>query len=207
MFVFRFYKNLLQSNAVWIKRAAMWGALWLAIGFLTAIARPELTEKLLEFLEKVYREILGEDLGISFSTVIEIFKNNVEVALIGMFLGIIFGIVPFLSLALNFFILGFLTGIFAFSHEGGQLPSLALFLVAVLPHGIIEIPTLVVAAAFGMNLGWFWRTPAENLTDWQKFSQAVVRNLQIAPLIITLLLAAAWIEVFVSGRLAESLAR
>lgn len=201
----RFYKNLLQANSVWLKRAILWSALWLVVGFVTSISRADLKPMILESLERIFREILGqEQLAINFSSVLLIFKNNLQAAAVVMFLGIILGIVPLISLALNFFILGFLAGAFIFTPIA--------FLATVLPHGIIEIPAFIIAASFGLRLGWFC-LPTGDLPEGErrsykkKFLTALKQNLLILPLITLLFFVAAVIEVFVSGRLAEYFAR
>lgn len=176
----------------------LWSALWLAIGFVTSISQVDLKPKIFEFLERLFREILGqEELVINFSSVSLIFKNNLQAAVVIMFAGVILGIVPILSLALNFFILGFLGGAFALK---------PIFFATVLPHGIIEIPAFIIAAAFGIRFGFFWKIP-DDLTDWQKFVMCFKQNWQILGLVAILFFLAAVIEVFVSGQIAENFAK
>ena len=76
-----------------------------------------------------------------------IFANNALVTLVVMFLGVFFGIIPFLFVLFNGFILGILS--YFVLEQVGVLP----LLLGILPHGIIEIPVAMIAAAFGMLLG------------------------------------------------------
>lgn len=77
-----------------------------------------------------------------------IFFNNAVKMLASVLLGPIFGIVPVAFVLLNGFVLG------VFVHlvivENG-----ALFIIAGLaPHGIIEIPMLLISSAIGLKLGY-----------------------------------------------------
>ncbi|WP_340820692.1 stage II sporulation protein M [Methanolobus sp. WCC4] len=77
-----------------------------------------------------------------------IFANNAIKMFFSILLGFILGIVPFGFLILN----GFVLGIFAhyMTVENG-----ALFVIAGLtPHGIIEIPMLIISSAVGMKIGY-----------------------------------------------------
>ncbi|MDP3993620.1 MAG: stage II sporulation protein M [bacterium] len=174
---------------------SIWALLWFAIGTGTYLVRPDLLESVSQFLDRVFRDIWGDKApALDFSAVLLIFSNNLEAALLALFLGIIIGIVPLMVAALNFFILGFLFAIFALPYS----PSGALiFAAAVVPHGIIEIPALLVASAFGLRLG----------LDWKNWKVTLGQNIQIAPLLAALLFLAAVIEVFVSGKLVEQLAK
>lgn len=74
-----------------------------------------------------------------------IFLNNTIVSILMMYLGSFFMILPLYSLITNGMLLGYLA---AHNDQGWGY-----FLKAILPHGIIEIPTVIVASAFGIRLG------------------------------------------------------
>ena len=76
-----------------------------------------------------------------------IFENNALKTFLVMVLGLAFGIVPAIFTLANGLILGIVTGATASKY--------GLFYVAVgtLPHGIVELPMVLISAAIGMKLG------------------------------------------------------
>jgi stage II sporulation protein M len=76
-----------------------------------------------------------------------IFENNAIKTFLVMVLGLGFGIVPALFTLANGLILGIVSGATASKY--------GLFYVAVgtLPHGIVEMPMILISAAIGMKLG------------------------------------------------------
>ena len=111
--LWEFYKHLLQQNAAWLRGITWWAAASAGAGVLTAAVAPELLAKLQRFLDEIFREILGgEEVILNFRSAVLIFKNNFAAGGVLLFLGIFFGILPVVSVGLNFFILGFLLGIF-----------------------------------------------------------------------------------------------
>jgi len=78
---------------------------------------------------------------------IDIFLNNWLVSIATALSGLGFGAPSFITIMSNGFILGVLLA--------PQLsPSLTMFLAAILPHGIIEIPSFVLSGSVGMRLGY-----------------------------------------------------
>ena len=76
-----------------------------------------------------------------------IFTNNAVKLFIAMIFGVFFGVLPFAFLVLNGFVLGVFIHLLMI--ENGPL-----FIIAGLtPHGIIEIPMLLISSAIGFKLG------------------------------------------------------
>jgi len=195
---FKYYQDLLRENRAWLIKAAAAAFFWLAIGALTGAVRPDLLDKLLPILEDFFRDVLGEEgLRTDFETVWDIARNNFQSLVVMLFGGVVLGILPAIGLILNFFILGFLLSSML-AAEGAS--GLFVFAVTVVPHGILEIPALVLAAAFGIKLGLFWRR-AEPGVLWKNFSRRLKENFMLLPAFFVFLLAAAVIEVFVTGAL------
>ncbi len=129
-----------------------------------------------------------------------VWLHNLRVILLATALGLFsFGVVGLLVLMLPFIIIGYFT---ATAAQAGINP--VIFLTAfVLPHGILEIPAIILAGAAIFRLGATLSTPAEGrtlgealliaLADWVKVVLAVV-----APLF----LGAAILEVFVTPTIA-----
>lgn len=78
-----------------------------------------------------------------------IFLNNLKVALFMILLGTIFGVYPIIMLSFNGIFIGIFIKMFV---ENGQ-PVTLLFL-GLLPHGLFELAAIILAAAYGMKLGF-----------------------------------------------------
>jgi len=82
-----------------------------------------------------------------FGQFLIVFLNNSFTIFLVIILGLIFGIFPFLVLFSNGLILGLVA---YFTQAGGDWTTT---LTLVLPHGIIEIPAVILACAIGFKLG------------------------------------------------------
>lgn len=80
---------------------------------------------------------------------IVIFLNNSIKAILVMFAGILFGFIPLVFIAINGMVIGFLLNVV--DSNGGNLSEL--IIKGLLPHGIIEIPVILIACAYGLALG------------------------------------------------------
>jgi len=75
-----------------------------------------------------------------------IMANNLKVAFFGMLLGIVFGIIPTLALVVNGYVLGFVL------HR--SILDQGIFIIwRLLPHGIFEIPAILISTSLGIKLG------------------------------------------------------
>ncbi|OGE76516.1 MAG: hypothetical protein A3C85_03770 [Candidatus Doudnabacteria bacterium RIFCSPHIGHO2_02_FULL_48_21] len=197
--VFRFYLNLFKENKYWIKKTAFLGGFSLIAGVLVFSLQPESAPRFMQFLRRIFADILeGKEIAIDMATAMAIFKNNVQAGIIGLFGGIALGIIPVLSVIVNFFIIGYLFAFFSQQRAEGLL----VFFVSVVPHAIVEIPLFLITAAFGLRLGWFWKINRE-LSNWEKLKLCLKDNLKLVPLLVVGFFLAALAEIFVSGRLAE----
>lgn len=82
-----------------------------------------------------------------------ILVNNVLKALLVLGLGVLFAVLPAFFLVMNGAVLGYLYVLRA--SETGAASALGELAKGILPHGMIEIPAIMLAAAFGMKLGGF----------------------------------------------------
>lgn len=76
-----------------------------------------------------------------------IFLNNSIKCFIVLLLGIGFGLIPLAFVTYN----GFLIGMVVFIIE--RIEGIFYVLVAIIPHGIIELPMVLISAAIGVKLG------------------------------------------------------
>ncbi len=100
---------------------------------------------LLEELIQPFPELKGMSLPSIF---LFILANNVLKSLVWMVLGILFGIPPLIFTAFNGFFLGWFS--YSISREKGVMFTLA----ALLPHGVVEIPTILLSMAAGLGIGY-----------------------------------------------------
>lgn len=103
----------------------------------------------LDYMRQMLQELYFKTAGMNFIQLfVFILQNNITTSLIGMFLGIIFGILPILLIAFNGYVLGF---VMTKSAEiVGPLELLKLF-----PHGVFEIPAVLVSLGMGLKIGMF----------------------------------------------------
>ncbi len=78
-----------------------------------------------------------------------IFQNNIKALLIIMFGGIAFGLISAFGIFFNGFIVGI---VMAFTIYQGK--SMMFFIAGILPHGILELPVVIAAGAFGLKTGF-----------------------------------------------------
>lgn len=100
---------------------------------------------LLKELLQPFPELKGMSLPFIF---LFILANNVLKSLVWMVLGILFGIPPLIFTAFNGFFLGLFS--YSISREKGMMFTLA----ALLPHGVVEVPTILLSMAAGLGIGY-----------------------------------------------------
>lgn len=117
------------------------------LGYLPCSIFPNLLDTVMDTIQTMFAaaDVYTEDGGIS---AVALFSNNVSAC----FMTVLYGLVPFLtlpafSLGLNAMLLGVVA---AYYVSEGQ--SLVLYLAGILPHGIFELPALVLSIACGLLL-------------------------------------------------------
>lgn len=76
-----------------------------------------------------------------------VFIGNTVTLFLSVFLGLGFSLFPILVLIINGGIFGFLM------HLSNEIFGLGIFFAAILPHGVIEIPVIIIGGAIGIKLG------------------------------------------------------
>lgn len=124
-----------------------------------------------------------------------IFLNNAIKSVLIVYCGILLGVLPLFMLIANGMILGYVLSLQ--THES----TLSIVLKGILPHGIIEIPVILLACAYGLKIGMLvWKMAIQLLVPAEKRSARIemIRIFQLTkPLsiaIVVLLLIAAIIE-------------
>jgi stage II sporulation protein M len=129
--------------------------------------------------------------NISILLLLIIFINNAIKALGLVFLGILLGVPPVLFIGLNGFILG------GFSSTLESVNGWRYVIASFVPHGVIEIPVILLATALGLTLGlkslkWLLRRESRVKLQLSNCLKVYLR------LILPGLAVAAIIEVFVT---------
>lgn len=136
----------------------------------------------LQILEKIKQMALGfEGLNV-FQTIWEIFSNNVFVSFISILFGIFLGIFPVIISISNGYIIGFV--IRKVSDQEGLF-----ILWQLLPHGIFEIPAVMISVGLGLVMGGIM---VRNGSQWKQISKNVF--LSFILIVVPLLIIAAIIE-------------
>jgi stage II sporulation protein M len=147
------------------------------IGFLNQETFEPLSDKL---FERVNFSLEGKGF---FLTFLLIFIHNFGAALINIFLGFLFGLLPIISSFLNGALMG---GVAASLVESKQTIKLLL----IVPHGMFELPALFMAWGSGMWFGSYLLRKNKNET----FENRRIRSSLLIGYILLLLLLAAIIE-------------
>jgi len=74
--------------------------------------------------------------------------NNLAKSLIWMLMGIIFSLPPIFFTILNGFYIGWI------SHASAERHGLLITIIALAPHGVIELPAILLSSAAGLALGY-----------------------------------------------------
>lgn len=162
-------------------------------GYFFARSSPSETGMVLEELQEMFGSILKLP---SLGQFLFILLNNSITAFLAILLGIIFGIFPFLILFSN----GTVLGIVAYSLKTSF--SWSMFFVGTVPHGIIEIPVIILACAIGFRLGKVFFKQLFKKEGDIKTELNFALDFFLKFLFPLLILAAA-IEVFITARLLE----
>ncbi|MDV3104783.1 stage II sporulation protein M [Thermococcus waiotapuensis] len=168
----------------------------LTLGFTIAVVFGAITaltasQRSLGIFESIGRSIAGKiDTQDRFHTFLSIYFNNLGVATSAYALGVLFGIVPWLIVMVNGFILGLVVALVI--SQGLMSPVQAL--LAIVPHGVFEIPAILLSATAGILL--YRGTLKKEGLD------LVYSSLRLYALSAGLLLLAAFIEAFVTPRVA-----
>lgn len=122
---------------------------------------------------------------------IQIFTNNIVVALTAALFGVIFGLGTFYFMVLNGLLLG---GVFAFTAQHGLGMRLFEFVSA---HGPVELTTICLAGAVGVSIGESLIRP-RLATRLASFQSAVARGSQYLAMCVLLLIVCGLIEGHIS---------
>ena len=126
----------------------------------------------------------------SYKIFLFILANNATKAFAAMILGLFFGIIPILFVVLNGFLIGCVVSVF------GKDMGFSIVL-ALLPHGILEIPAVLISCAYGFELGiLFYRKLRNSYAD---LNYAVIRSIKkFLKIPLPMLIVAAFVETYIT---------
>jgi stage II sporulation protein M len=117
----------------------------LITGYASAASFPSMADTLMKGFSSRFGPLLTMS---PLYIVLTIFLNNSFVSLLSLVLGMALGIFPILFIAFN----GYFVGVI--SYVVGQQKGFLFILLALLPHGIIELPMVFLSASTGLRLGY-----------------------------------------------------
>jgi len=163
-------------------------------GFLLAAHLPFSGSGIVQSLGGTARVLLGLP---KVFLALGIFLNNGVKTLLVIVLGILCGVVPIIFVVANGFAIGFLL------HLSTQSTGLYGSLIAIVPHGVFELPGVILGASIGLMLGT--RTISRLLGRSEfKLVPQVKQGLRFFwAVIVPLLLLGAFVEAFVTSALVQ----
>ncbi len=177
-----------------VRRCAAAFCLLILLSFAFFLAFPDLLDRL---MGSVLGWFSSADIldGSGALSVPALFSNNLRAMAFTMIYGLIpFVQLPALALGMNAILLGALAAYYA---ANGL--SLAVFLAALLPHGIFEFPSMVLALSMGLYVcGQLTRRCRRDKTALGLWDCLVLISRLLLLVLIPLLLAAALMEAYVT---------
>lgn len=186
-----FLKKIIHKQAHMVRYVGYATGIFVAaafLGYYTALYR---TEEMAYFFEQLVQDLAGLD-GVGPVTLfLLVFFNNSIKTFAVVLMGFFFGIVPAFFLFAN----GYILGIVAFFAQ--QQVGVQLLLLGTVPHGIVEIPVMIVASSYGLWLGSRFLRSLRTKQSLKHDIKTVI--LLYVNVFVPLFLFAAFIEVFVTS--------
>jgi len=162
-----------------------------SLGYAVAQNYPAETQTIIEEIKKMF---LFKEETTQWELFFFILENNITKLFVILPLGIFAGLIPFFSVFSNGFILG------VFAQVVSQETSWPFFILGIMPHGIIEIPVLILSSAIGMRIGKVavYRLFSKKESLREEFAKALKFFILV---LIPLLFIAAFIETFITSEI------
>ncbi|GGH71526.1 sporulation protein [Paenibacillus silvae] len=182
-----------------IRTALIWAFLLFAVGIGAGwVSTGPLEQLMLNQIEGIRQvsQQLEQGGNVQWNFFLFIFFNNAIKSVLVIYAGIFFGILPIIFLLINGMVLGFV--VHATMNNGASFFDIVI--KGLLPHGIIEIPVIIIACAFGLKFGGLTISSLAQLggekraligTRWREF---VKTTLTASFWVVILLFIAAIIE-------------
>ena len=172
----------------WILVAVVLFVIGLAFGLATPPVLAELMSEEIAALVELGSMITP----FSVLTLVIILVKNISAVLLSFILSPLLCLLPILSLLVNGWLLAFVSNIIV------QEKSLGFVLAGVLPHGVLEIPALIIAQAAALNFGVMVISVLFRRAGKDQLWPNLYRNLRYLMIACALLLPAAIIETYLT---------
>lgn len=182
--IFRFKKSMLFALALFV--------IGLVLGTVNADAIATFASSQLEGLGEV-RDMIEATKSPQLNLFLFIFFNNAIKGVVIIYAGILFGILPIIFLVVNGVVIGFVLQLA--SNNGADVTDL--IIRGLLPHGILEIPAIIIACGYGLHFGYIVlksmkrSDSAKRAGEWKEFMKS---TLTASFWVVLLLFVAAIIE-------------
>ncbi|MEM2727400.1 MAG: stage II sporulation protein M [Archaeoglobaceae archaeon] len=158
-------------------------------GYLLAGVYPDYARREIDIMKEFLKRFTGEYIPPVAIFIIILLNNSIK-SFVAMVLGVLLGVAPILFVMINGVIIGIFANIF-----GEEIGTLS-FALKILPHGILEIPAIILASSYGVWLGIMFVRDRKNIDKHMRhaidrFVKIVLPMLIVAALIETTLIAQA----------------
>ncbi|MDF9844487.1 MULTISPECIES: stage II sporulation protein M [unclassified Paenibacillus] len=159
------------------------------LGWIGTGSLQKLLAQQLEGLSSISGKLMDSD-NPEWSFFTFIFLNNSIKSVAVIFLGALFGFIPAFFLLINGAVIGYLIHLSVI--QGADL--FQLIVKGLLPHGIIEIPAIIIACAFGLQFGGKVIQSMSGRVRGSSWAEFMRQTVTASVWIVILLLLAAIIE-------------
>ncbi len=129
---------------------------------------------------------------------VAIMTHNIVIALVVFVVGILLAYGTLVIVSINGYLLGYISALYVYTGAVTDRPELAWYFIAgVAPHGVLEIPAILLAATAGLAIGVSWIFPGRRQRS-QALAETAREVLSLASAAAILLVVAALIEGFVT---------
>ncbi|MCJ8502866.1 stage II sporulation protein M [Desulfatitalea alkaliphila] len=193
--------QVLRANSRWFALAAALFFVSAVVMHLTPRTGHRLSDAILDTQMEGLERLIDIIMGLPpVAAALLVFVNNLISMVQMMLLGFIAALSPILTLCLNGMLVGVVTAMPGL--QGADL--LRMVAVTLLPHGIFELAAFFLSGGIGLKFGFHVTlAPLPGCTRKQSF-KIIWREIWIVmPLLTLLVLIAAFVEIFVTGQLAN----
>jgi Uncharacterized membrane protein len=191
-------RNIWSMVAAEIGRSKFYilaAAILFGFGIYSGYSSDEFDEVLSKATAQVFGEVrdqITQSDNPTLTSIWLIFLNNVRAVFFMMALGLLLAIMPIISMLLNGILIGFVLRL----QEASGLSVAELIFKGLLPHGLLEMPAIIIGAGYGIRLGvtLILRLFPSMRTNLQTIREAALSGVPLFGFLVVLLFFAAIIE-------------
>lgn len=169
-----------------------------AFGYVIPGMYPELVDALLSGLQDKADQLTGQQ---PVLMMLGIFWNNALASLLALIFGLAAGLFPLFFVMANGLAIGIVLEMVV--AKMGAAGGILVFLAGILPHGVLELPAVLISAAIGLKLGYLALLSLIKRRDVVT-GELMAGLMVFAFWIVPILFVAAFIETFITSALLGS---